>query len=323
FVIAELADPANPNNQLRLIIANLMPSELAQAEIWLDSAFGTAYLMASHEVELQFSNDNGVTWRAATLADIKSGKVKAVLPVPANTSPLTHDLFVYHFAQGTDKPATKEPAVYDVDSNSLVATITSFSPFVVVAVPKSAGTPVTPPTQSNNNNNTNVIDHENNFWISVVALIQSAKKGDVLKIDTGAYSNMPACVMEELRIKGAGLIIKWNGGKDVVVPVGKAQGAEKNRDIWTLAQLAEMYKKYSFSKDLNKPNPNTGVSSYSITDSQTGVTMPITGNIINANQTQVSQTGKFVLLMVAGTLVVAVTVFGINAWKKKHEEDEE
>ncbi|MEG2054456.1 MAG: hypothetical protein RR052_05880, partial [Oscillospiraceae bacterium] len=316
-VVAELT--AGSGKTLRLVVADLMTSEQNQTNAWLDSHVGSGNPIEAHEVELQISA-NGTTWSAANGTDLVGGTATAALPLPTNTTMETHNMLVYHFANGADKDPTLVSATYNAKAKSLFVQITSFSPFVVVAVPKSVAKPVAPPAQSNNNNSTTVIDHENNFWISVVALIQGAKKGNVLKIDTGAYTKMPACVMEELRIKGAGMIIKWNGGKNIVIPVGKALGAEKNRDIWTLTQLAEMYGKYTVS---NKTNPNTGVESFGIVDNQTGVTTPITGNIVDATTTQGSQTGKYILVMVAGTLIVAVAVFGVCIWARKKEKEEE
>ncbi|MEG2022205.1 MAG: Ig-like domain-containing protein, partial [Oscillospiraceae bacterium] len=236
---------------------------------------------------------------------------------------------------GTNNPAqtvtwaSSDPAVATVSASGLVtavangaATITAASAINTskkgaVAVTVAPPTPIAPPAQPNGN--TNVIDHENNFWISVVSLIQSTKKGDVLKIDTGAYTQMPACVMEELRIKGAGMIIKWNGGKNIVIPIGKALCAEKNRDVWALAELAKMYNKYSLG---NKTNPTTGVDTYEIVDNKTGATTPIIGNIVDTTATQGGQTGKYILVVLAGTLVAAVAVFGVCIWTRKKEKEE-
>ncbi|MEG2575724.1 MAG: hypothetical protein RSA41_06805, partial [Christensenella sp.] len=178
------------------------------------------------------------------------------------------------------------------------AAVTVVAPTPIVPpTPIEPPTPIVPPVQPDDN--TNIAEIENNFWISVVALIQSAQKGDMLKIDAGAYTKMPACVMEELRIKGAGLVITWNGGKDIVIPAGKAPDAEKDRDVWTLAELSKIYNKYSLG---NKKSPNTGVDSYEIAE---------------------DQTGQYILVMVIGALVAAVVVFGVYTRSRKKKQEEE
>ncbi|MEG0090576.1 MAG: immunoglobulin domain-containing protein, partial [Oscillospiraceae bacterium] len=170
----------------------------------------------------------------------------------------------------------------------------------------------------------------NEFWIGVVTKIQAAKKGDVLKINTGRYTKMPACVMEELRIKGTGMIIKWNGGKSIVIPSGKAHNAEENREFWTFAELSELYKNYRFGKDPNKTSPETGVETgteaYSYVDTKTGETTPVTGSIVDATPHGgkiASQIEKYTLVVMAGILVATVIIFSANAWMKKRKKEQE
>ncbi|MEG0722349.1 MAG: hypothetical protein RR446_11480, partial [Lachnospiraceae bacterium] len=56
-----------------------------------------------------------------------------------------------------------------------------------------------------------------------------------------------------------------------------------------------------------------------VTSPKTGETPPVTGNIVDATTTHGSQVGKYILLIVAGALLVAVTVFSVNVWMKKRK----
>ncbi|MEG1752893.1 MAG: YDG domain-containing protein, partial [Christensenella sp.] len=235
------------------------------------------------------------------------------LPLPKGIN--TKDMVIRHTKQdGTAEDltysATLSSGHYTIKSGSITMWVNSFSTFTFM-IAKNAVSPGTPPISEEKT------DYENEFWISVVTKIQAAKKGDVLKINTGAYIKMPACVMEELRIKGAGIVIKWSGGKDIVIPAGKAHNAEKNKDFWTLAELSELYKNHSIAKDLSKTNPKTGAETYSYVDNKTGETTPVTGNIVDATTTQGSQMGNYILVIVASALVAAITVFGVCVWLRK------
>ncbi|MEG0269854.1 MAG: putative Ig domain-containing protein [Clostridia bacterium] len=57
-----------------------------------------------------------------------------------------------------------------------------------------------------------------------------------------------------------------------------------------------------------------------VTSPKTGETPPVTGNIVDATTTHGSQVGKYILLIVAGALLVAVTVFSVNVWMKKKKK---
>ncbi|MEG2660043.1 MAG: YDG domain-containing protein, partial [Oscillospiraceae bacterium] len=298
-----VAEPAS-GKTLRLVVASLMTSEQTQTETWLNSNLGTESLREAHEIELQVSSD-GTNWSAATIADLLGGKTQAVLSIPKGASPLTHDLFVYHFAKGAGQAATLENAAYNAAANALVVEVTSYSPFVVVAVPKSAGTPVTPPAQPND---TNVIDYENEFWIGVTSKIAAAKKGNTIKIDTGSYNKMPATIMEELRLKGVGMVITSNGEKQITIPAGKAKNAENGRHFWSLSQLAELYKNHTFTEKPNKQNPSTN----GYTDTNTGITEPVLGAVVEVTKPQTHQASVIIF-------VAAAVALGAFVLKRKNE----
>ncbi|MEG1104720.1 MAG: MBG domain-containing protein, partial [Oscillospiraceae bacterium] len=300
-----VAEPAS-GKTLRLVVASLMTSEQTQTETWLNSNLGTESLREAHEIELQVSSD-GTNWSAATIADLLGGKTQAVLSIPKGASPLTHDLFVYHFAKGAGQAATLENATYNAAANALVVEVTSYSPFVVVAVPKSAGTPVTPPAQPND---TNVIDYENEFWIGVTSKIAAAKKGNAIKIDTGLYNKMPATIMEELRLKGVGMVITSNGEKQITIPAGKAKNAENGRHFWSLSQLAELYKNHTFTEKPNKQNPST--NGYGYTDTNTGITEPVLGAVVEVTKPQTHQASVIIF-------VAAAVALGAFVLKRKNE----
>ncbi|MEG0090184.1 MAG: YDG domain-containing protein, partial [Oscillospiraceae bacterium] len=226
----------------------------------------------------------------------------------------TKDMVIRHTKQdGTTEDITYSSTLssghYTTKGSSITMWVNSFSTFTFM-IAKNVVPPVTPPISEEITNN------ENEFWIGVVAKIQSAQKGDVLKIDADACIKMPAYVMEELRIKGVGMIMKWNGGKEIVIPAGKACNAEKNRDFWTLAELAELYKKYSFVTDQNKTSPNTGAETYGYVDNQTGETTPVTGSILEVTPIPRNQSVRFIWMIIAGMLVVTAVTQGMNIWKK-------
>ncbi|MEG0090447.1 MAG: hypothetical protein RSA20_01385, partial [Oscillospiraceae bacterium] len=341
------ASSSTAANELRVATAVLCTLDEAQVATWLLTQPGLSPtdLMSGYDIELQVTSDHGVTWRKATTADMLNGNAQAVLPIIDGTSAAAYDYLLYHFPNGPDKPGVKLAFTYNDASKSLSATVDSFSPFAVVAIPKAVT-----PTPPKGDGGAVTPDYENEFWIGVVSKIQAAKKGVVIKINTGDYDKMPATVMEELRLKGAGMVISRNGGKAITIPAGKAKNAEEGRYFWPLSQLAELYKNYSFTANNGATSPNTGV--YGYYDSDTGITTPATGGIIKtpdmlgslqksdkpiqvtpptagfdkadltgAEQSHKASTLTFVAM--ASLLAAAGVGGGILIWKRKQEECED
>nr|MBP8855169.1 carboxypeptidase regulatory-like domain-containing protein [Oscillospiraceae bacterium] len=132
--------------------------------------------------------------------------------------------------------------LYDPILHTLTFSADAFSTYAIIVTPKSNGT--------------SEPDYAHEFWSAVGTKALNAKKGDVLKVDAGNYDKMPAPVMENLRLRGAGIVITWNGGKTITIPAGKALNAETGRIHWPLSLLAQKYSGTSI-----KQNPQTGVYS--------------------------------------------------------------
>ena len=109
-------------------------------------------------------------------------------------------------------------------------------------------------------------DAEYDFWQEVREKIEDAKPGDVVKVNAHGYDKMPYSVMRALRENsGISLVIRWNGGEDIVIPAGKAQLPESLRIYYPLSLLAELYAEMELTNpetggpiDLDKLNPATG-----------------------------------------------------------------
>ena len=107
---------------------------------------------------------------------------------------------------------------------------------------------------------------EHDFWIEVKDEISDADSGDVIKVNAKGYDKMPYSVMSELRKNsGVSLVIRWNGGEDIIIPAGQARPAESLRIYYPLSLLEELYAGKSLTDpvtgkpiDPSKLNPNTG-----------------------------------------------------------------
>ena len=78
------------------------------------------------------------------------------------------------------------------------------------------------------------------FWPNLIAKIRKANPGDEITINVYGRKSIPASVIEAVRQYDVKLIIKWNGGDDLVIT--KDFTAEVKGDI-LLKDLAEMLKK--------------------------------------------------------------------------------
>lgn len=143
----------------------------------------------------------------------------------------------------------------------------------------SGGTPTPPPSGGDNDHSGSGgsggggsgQDAEYEFWQTVKDKIENAKTGDTVSINTKNYDKMPWYVMDALRDNpDVSLVITWNGGNIITIPVGKAQPKDTGRIYWPLSLLAELYKPGAVTDPVtpeqpNKDNPATGGTTIEIT----------------------------------------------------------
>lgn len=84
-------------------------------------------------------------------------------------------------------------------------------------------------------------DEQDGFWQEVYWEIYRAEKGDRITADAGDRTTMPAYIMDAVRAHEVVLVIKWNGGEEIVVE--KAYDGDEKHEFFLLAELAERYKK--------------------------------------------------------------------------------
>ena len=81
------------------------------------------------------------------------------------------------------------------------------------------------------------------FWMGVKADLRAAADGKTLRVHVPAdYTNMPASVMEQIRLLDADVTIdlRWNGERLTITPA-TAQRKTALKAYWTFAQLCELY----------------------------------------------------------------------------------
>ena len=82
-----------------------------------------------------------------------------------------------------------------------------------------------------------------NFWMGVKADLRAAADGKTLRVHVPAdYTNMPASVMEQIRLLDADVTVdlRWNGERLTITPA-TAQHKTALKAFWTFAQLCELY----------------------------------------------------------------------------------
>ena len=81
------------------------------------------------------------------------------------------------------------------------------------------------------------------FWMGVKADLRAAADGKTLRVHVPAdYTNMPASVMEQIRLLDADVTVdlRWNGERLTITPE-TAQRKTALKAFWTFAQLCELY----------------------------------------------------------------------------------
>ena len=82
-----------------------------------------------------------------------------------------------------------------------------------------------------------------NFWMDVKADLRAAADGKTLRVHVPAdYTNMPASVMEQIRLLDADVTVdlRWSGERLLITPA-TAQRKTALKAYWTFAQLCELY----------------------------------------------------------------------------------
>ena len=100
-------------------------------------------------------------------------------------------------------------------------------------------------------------------------LIKKAKAGDTVNVNAVTYDKMPESVMAALRENPqVALIVRWDGGKPVIIPAQTALAFEKGRVYYPLSLLSELYAKVNASLTAPVPTPpssgTSGGSSWDI-----------------------------------------------------------
>ena len=82
-----------------------------------------------------------------------------------------------------------------------------------------------------------------NFWMDVKADLRAAADGKTLRVHVPAdYTNMPASVMEQIRLLDADVTVdlRWSGEQLIITPA-TAQRKTALKAFWTFDQLCELY----------------------------------------------------------------------------------
>ena len=82
-----------------------------------------------------------------------------------------------------------------------------------------------------------------NFWMDVKADLRAAADGKTLRVHVPAdYTNMPASVMEQIRLLDADVTVdlRWSGERLLITPA-TAQRKTALKAFWIFAQLCELY----------------------------------------------------------------------------------
>ncbi len=87
-----------------------------------------------------------------------------------------------------------------------------------------------------------------NFWMGVKVDLRAAADGERLRVHVPAdYTNMPASVMETIRIQDENIVVdlRWNGQRLLITPA-TAQQKTALKAYWTFEQLCELYAQAQF-----------------------------------------------------------------------------
>ena len=87
-----------------------------------------------------------------------------------------------------------------------------------------------------------------NFWMDVKSDLRAAEDGEKVRVHVPSdYTNMPASVMEQIRLLDADVTVdlRWNGERLTITPA-TAQRKTALKAFWTFEQLCELYAQTQF-----------------------------------------------------------------------------
>ena len=175
------------------------------------------------------------------------------------------------------------------------------------------------------------------FWEEVRQSIEDAKDGDVIKVNAKNYDRMSWTVMRELeRNEGVSLVIRWNGGEEIVIPAGKAQSSESTRIYWPLSMLEELYAEASLTDpETGKPttpdkvNPSTGGvleiiapdspagEEIQVADAHSGLAATDSADPLAEPETAPVSAGLPTEALIGFAVAAAAAAVGFLLWKKR------
>ena len=225
---------------------------------------------SSYDVTLLVSIDNGKTWVPATEENFpKDGRLPIVLPYPNGTGKNTHSFKIVHmftinaFGQTAGDVEILENEDITNTDDGISCTVTGLSPILVTWEENKPVTPSMPGSVSGSSVSNSDSDEEEKeiqeFWPVVQDKIEAAKLGTSIKVNAGDNDRMPAYVMKALKKKkDVTLTIRWDGGKDIVIPSSKALD-EPLRMYYPLAYLEGIvFDTEEIPSALRQDNPSTG-----------------------------------------------------------------
>lgn len=220
--------------------------------------------IAIYDVRLQYQDTDGI-WKDVDPNSFPAGGVTAVLPYPDGTNGTDYIFTVQHMISHGPDAGTVEELRCTAVKQGLECRFTSLSPVAIGWRIKDDPKPDDPkppqpddpkPDGPNSGGTSDPGNDEYDFWQGVRQKIKAAKPGDTIKANAGSYDKMSWTVMEALKKSDCvTLVIRWNGGADIVIPAEKALD-EALRIYYPLAYLAG----YDFGiiTDPGKQNPETG-----------------------------------------------------------------
>lgn len=213
---------------------------------------GVGSQIAVYDVRLQYLEDG--VWKDVDPDNFPAEGVTAILPYPEGTNGSNYVFTIQHMVSHGPNAGTIETLRYASTSLGLQCRFTSLSP---VAVGYKAIE--TKPSGEDSGSESEDWDDESAFWKEVIRTIETARPGDRVKVNARGYDRMPWTVMDALRKNdGIRLIIRWNGGEEIVIPAKEALN-ESLRIYYPLSYLAD----YDFERSdaagiPSKLNPETG-----------------------------------------------------------------
>lgn len=210
--------------------------------------------VATYDVKLMVSTDDGLTWNEATEQNFPADGLTITLPYPEETGQGSHNFTVVHMFTSNfngNIPGDVETPAVTKTANGIQFTVNGLSPIAVGWKPIQS---------SSGGSGSSYRDREYDFWMEVKEKIQDADPGDTIKANARSYDRMPWSVMEALReADGVTLHISWYGGENIIIPSAAAPGRDSARIYYPLSYLEGLdFTVVAEPEDSEKLNPETG-----------------------------------------------------------------